>query len=118
MSGGHGAWLPAMAGAFWRARTTPWARDSAARVEEARVSTLEGADVRHGGRRTWQWRWGTEPCMAATHRAHVALWSISPSAWRATVRPVWKAILGQLWAELDLGPRSKVEAHLMIYKTH
>ena len=28
------------------------------------------------------------------------------------------AELGQLWADLDLGPKSKVVAHLMIYKTH
>ena len=28
------------------------------------------------------------------------------------------AELGRLQADLDLGPKSKVEAHLMIYKTH
>ena len=28
------------------------------------------------------------------------------------------AELGQLRADLDLGPKSKVAAHLMIYKTH
>ena len=28
------------------------------------------------------------------------------------------AELGRLRADLDIGPKSKVEAHLMIYKTH
>ena len=29
--------------------------------------------------------------------------------------PAWEAILGQLRAELDLGPKSKVEAHELLY---
>ena len=61
---------------------------------------------------------GTEPCMAATHRVRVALWSISPSAWRATMWLSWEVILCQLWAKLDLGPMSKVEAHKLFYNYH
>ena len=54
-------------------------------------------------------------CMAAMHRARVTLCSISSSTWRATVWPAWEAFLGQLLAELDLGPKSKVEAHELFY---
>ena len=56
--------------------------------------------------------------MAATHMACVALWSISPSTWWAMVWPAWEVILGQLWAELDPRPKSKIEAHELIYKFH
>ena len=59
-----------------------------------------------------------EPFMAAMHRAHVALWNISPSTWRAMVWPVWEAFLGQLWAELDPRPKSKVEAHELLYNIY
>ena len=56
--------------------------------------------------------------MAATHRACVALLGISPSMWRAMVWLAWEAFLGQLWAEFDLGPKRKVEAHELLYKFH
>ena len=59
-----------------------------------------------------------EPCMAATHKACIALWSISPSVWWATVWPAWEAILGQLRDELDHGPKSKVEAHELLYNIY
>jgi hypothetical protein len=31
------------------------------------------------------------------------------------VWPTWDAFLGQVQAELDLGPKSKVVAHVMLY---
>jgi len=31
--------------------------------------------------------------------------------------PAWDAFLGQLWAKLDLRPKSKVEAHELLYNT-
>ena len=56
--------------------------------------------------------------MATRHRACVALWGISSSTWWATVWPAWEAFLGQLRAKLDLGPKSKVEAHELLYIFH
>ena len=32
--------------------------------------------------------------------------------------PVWDTFLGHLWAELDLGPKSKVEAHELLYNIY
>ena len=56
--------------------------------------------------------------MAATHKARIALWIISPSTWWAMVWPAWEAFLGQLWAELDLWPKSKFEARKLLYNFH
>jgi len=53
--------------------------------------------------------------LVALHGGHVG---ISSSTWWATVGARWEPILGRLRADLDLGPKSKVETHLMIYKTH
>ena len=49
------------------------------------------------------------------HGGHI---SILSSTWRAAIWVRWVPFLGQLRADLDLGTKSKVAAHLMIYKTH
>ena len=85
----------AMASVLWHARAAQResAREDESEWERQRVSL--GVFPSTQGRRGMQhWRWGMEPCMATMHRARVALWSISPSAWRATVWPAWEAILG------------------------
>ena len=62
--------------------------------------------------------WGAQLGHGHYAQAHVALWGISPSTWRATVWPAWEAFFGELRVELDLGPKSKVEAHELIYISH
>ena len=47
----------------------------------------------------------------AVHGGHIIN---SSNTWRATVGARWEPILGWLWADLDHGPKSKVEAHLII----
>jgi len=41
---------------------------------------------------------------------------ISSNTWRAMEWLAWDVFLGQLCAELDLGTKSKVEAHKLLYK--
>ena len=55
-------------------------------------------------------RWGAQLSMAATGHGveHMACGEVGKVG----------AELGQLQADLDLGPKSKVVGHLMIYKTH
>ena len=46
---------------------------------------------------------------------HDELVDISSNRWRAIVWPQRDAVLGRLRAELHLGPKSKVEAHELLY---
>ena len=115
MSGGHRAWL---AGNGGRVRTlarseegSEQRRGRASEGEgEARVSTF-------GGRRGTAARKAHAAAVLGSggarsvHGGHV---SISSDRWRATVGARWEPILGWLWADLDHGPKSKVEAHLII----
>ena len=52
---------------------------------------------------------------ASMHSGHVGILS---STWLAAMWVRWAPFLGQISADLDLGPKSKVAAHLMIYKTY
>ena len=56
--------------------------------------------------------------MDAMSQTRVAHWDILPSTWRAATWVRWAPFLGQIRADLDIGPKSKVVAHLRIYKTH
>jgi hypothetical protein len=64
----------------------------------------EGQDARQ------QW-WGR----ALVHGGRVGF---SASTWRASAWPEREAILGRFWAELDLGPKTKVGAHTKLYVFH
>ena len=61
---------------------------------------------------------GHASAMVGVWLAHGGRVGISSDRWRATVGARWELILSWLQAVLDLGPKSKVEANLMIYKTH
>ena len=52
--------------------------------------------------------------MVSMHGGHIGIVS---STWHAVVGKVG-AELGRQRADSNHGPKSKVEAHLMIYKTH
>ena len=56
--------------------------------------------------------------MAATHRARDIHWGISANSWRATEWIWWEADLGRLGCELDFGPKTKFEAHELLFIFH
>jgi hypothetical protein len=53
--------------------------------------------------------------MAATLRARDGPCGISSTTWQAVKWSGWSPNLGLLWADLGLGPKTKVEAHTMLY---
>ena len=99
----------AMVGALWRVRAAQResAREDESEWERQRVSPgISPATQGYSGTRPWMW--GTEPCMAAMHRARVAVWSICPSTWREMVWARWElnwASYGPIWT---LGPKAKL----------
>jgi hypothetical protein len=54
-------------------------------------------------------------CMAATLRARGGPCGISSTTWQAVKWSSWSPNLGLLWADLGLRPKTKVEAHTMLY---
>jgi hypothetical protein len=75
--------------------------------------TQEGAAVARGARGGARYR-----CMEATSRTLVGHYGISPNTWWVMVWSGWDAFLGPIGAKLDLGPKSKVATHIMLYKFH
>jgi hypothetical protein len=53
--------------------------------------------------------------MVDTPRTRVVHCGTLPNTWWVIVWPTWDAFLGQVQAELDLGPKSKVVAHVILY---
>jgi hypothetical protein len=46
---------------------------------------------------------------------HASPCGISTNTWRVAVWVKWSTNLGRIWAELGLGPKTKVEAHEQLY---
>jgi hypothetical protein len=89
-------------------------------AEGERRVALDGRDLSpmHEG------RVGTQPRvkerrsplhMAGTSMPRVLLWCKNANRWRAVKWTVWSSNLGLIWADLGLGPKTKVEAHTMLY---
>jgi hypothetical protein len=55
--------------------------------------------------------------MTATSRARGGHCGIPPNTWQTAVWVRWNTDLGRLQAELGHGPKSKIEAHITLYKT-
>jgi hypothetical protein len=55
------------------------------------------------------------PRMVSTSWPRVVLWCKNANRWRAVKWTVWSSNLGLIWADLGLGPKTKVEAHTMLY---
>jgi hypothetical protein len=66
----------------------------------------------------WSARWGRYRCMEATSWTPVSHYGISPNTWWVMVCLGWDAFLGPRWVKLDLGPKSKVATHIILYKFH
>jgi hypothetical protein len=60
-------------------------------------------------------RWGHELRMVDTPRMRVVHCGTLPSTWWVIVWSTWDTFLGQVQAELDVGPKSKVVAHVTLY---
>ena len=75
---------------------------------------LEGIEAGQGGRRTWQWC----SAMVGVRPVHGGCVGISSNRWRVMVGARWEPILGWLRANLDLGPKSKVEVYELLYSFH
>jgi len=58
---------------------------------------------------------GAPCCMVATHRPRAGLSRILPNRCRVMVWMLWDAILGQLRAKLELGPKMKFVVLVLLY---
>jgi hypothetical protein len=58
---------------------------------------------------------GGARCMAATPLSTRRLWSKNANKWRTAKWTIWSSNLGLIWADLGLGPKSKVVSRTMLY---
>jgi hypothetical protein len=57
-------------------------------------------------------------CMVSMSWPRVVLWCKNANRWRAVKWTIWSSNLGLIWADLGLGPKTKVEAHEQLYTFH
>jgi hypothetical protein len=61
---------------------------------------------------------GRSAHMVDTSYPRVVHLGISPNRWRAAKWLAWGVFLGLFQADLELGPKTKIEAHAKLYAFH